>query len=202
VMSERGASATLDPRTVSIATRPVEIDNSMPTGNAGARLADDWTFEITNVFEPRVFRVSTPDGWMLKSITWNDQDITDTPLDIAPGHTVAGVRVLLTDRVTEVTGRLADSRNAAVTDATVVIFPADEDKWTFGSRYIRAARPDQDGRFTIRGLPPYADYLAIAVQGLEDGQAGDPDFLTAVRDDATALTLKEGETRSLNLRVP
>ena len=87
-----------------------------------------------------------------------------------------------------------------MTDATIVIFPADDARWTYQSRFIRAARPDQDGRFQIRGLPPAADYLAIPVQGLENGQAGDPDFLATVRDAATPFSLDEGETRALDLR--
>ena len=202
VVSDRGSAASLRPQDVAIGTRPIELDAAMPGPNPMARVTPDWTFEIANVFEPRMFRVNTPDGWMLKAILLNGQDVTDAPLDIAPGQTVTGVQVLLTDRVTEVNGRLADSRNNAVTDATIVIFPADEEKWTFQSRFIHGARPDQDGRFTIRGLPPHDDYLAVAVQGLEDGQAGDPEFLASVRERATSLSLKDGEARTLNLRLP
>jgi protocatechuate 3,4-dioxygenase beta subunit len=201
VVSDRGSTAELRPQEVTISMRASEVDAVGPLANSMSRVSDDWTFEIANVFEPRVFRVNTPQGWMLKSITLNGQDITDVPLDVAPGQTVTGVQVLLTDRVTEVNGRIADSRNRAVTDATIVIFAADEDKWGFQSRYIRAARPDQDGRFQIRGLPPHGDYLALAVQGLEDGQAGDPEFLATLRERATTLSLKEGETRTLDLRV-
>lgn len=202
VLSDRGSTAELRPRDVTIGMRAIEADAVGPLANSVSRINDDWTFDLANVFEARVFRVNTPQGWMLKSITLNGQDVTDAPLDIAPGQTVTGVQVLLTDRVTEVNGRISDSRNRAVTDATIVIFAADEDKWGFQTRYIRAARPDQDGRFQIRGLPPHGEYLALAVQGLEDGQAGDPEFLGTLRQRATTLSLKEGETRTLDLRVP
>jgi hypothetical protein len=202
VISDRGSTAELRPRDVTIGMRAIEVDAVGPLANSVSRINDDWTFDLANVFEARVFRVSTPQGWMLKSITVNGQDVTDVPLDIAPGQTVTGVQVLLTDRVTEVNGRISDSRNRAMTDATIVVFAADEDKWGFQSRYIRAARPDQDGRFQIRGLPPHDEYLALAVQGLEDGQAGDPEFLATLRQRATTLSLKEGETRTLDLRVP
>jgi hypothetical protein len=202
VVSDRGSAAPLRPQDVAIGTRAIELDAAMPGPNPMVRATPDWTFEIANVFEPRIFRVSTPEGWMLKAILLNGEDVTDVPIDIAPGQTLTGVQVLLTDRVTEVNGRLADARNAAVTDATVVIFPADDTKWTFQSRFIHGVRPDQDGRFTIRGLPPHDDYLAVAVQGLEDGQAGDPEFLASVRERATALSLKDGEARTLNLRLP
>jgi protocatechuate 3,4-dioxygenase beta subunit len=201
IVGESGAGLTITPRQVSVGARAVELDTSSPGGNNSARVNDDWSFEISGLYEPRVIRVNAPEGWALKSVTVNGQDITDTPLEVTPGQTVGGVLVTLTERITEVSGRLADSRNNPITDATVVIFPADDDKWVYQSRFIRAARPDQDGRFQIRGLPPYDDYLAIAVYGLEDGQAGDPEFLATVRDRATRLSLHEGETRSLDLRL-
>jgi hypothetical protein len=200
IVSESGSTATLRPQEVTIGARLIDVESTGPGGNANARVNADWTFEINNVFEPRVVRVNAPQGWMLKAVRLNGQDITDTPLDVTPGQTVGGVQVVLTDRVTEVNGRIADARNNAVTDVTVVIFPADEDKWVYQSRFISAARPDQDGRFSIRGLPAYDDYLAIAVQGLEDGQAGDPEFLATARDQATRLSLKDGDARTLDLR--
>ena len=202
VVSDRRGAAELQPERVTIVARSADPDTSIPGQIATTRVGKDGTFEINNVFEPRVLRVNLPQGWTLKSITLNGEDITDRPVDIAAGQTTAGLEVLLSDRVTEVNGRLSDGRNTAVTDATIVVFPADDEKWTPQSRFVRAVRPDQDGRFNIRGLPPYDDYLAVAVQGLEDGQAGDPDFLATVRDQAAPLALKEGETRTLNLRVP
>jgi protocatechuate 3,4-dioxygenase beta subunit len=201
VASDAGATAALRPQQVSIGARALSFDPIGPAAGTNARINDDWTFELNGLFEPRVLRVNAPQGWMLKSVLLNGEDITDIPLDAAPGQTVSGVQVVLTDRVTEVNGRISDARNAAVTDATVVIFAADEGKWVYQSRFISAARPDQDGRFTIRGLPPYDNYLAVAVQGLEDGQAGDPDFLAKVRESGTRVSLKEGESRTLNLQV-
>jgi hypothetical protein len=201
VASDAGATSTLRPQQLTIGARPLEFDPMGPVPNASARINDDWTFEINGVFEPRVLRVNAPQGWMLKTVRLNGEDITDTPLDVTPGQTISGVQVVVTDRVTEVNGSLTDGRNNAVTDATVVIFPADEAKWVYQSRYISAARPDQEGRFYIRGLPPYDNYVAVAVQGLEDGQAGDPEFLARIRDSGTRLSVKDGEARTLDLRL-
>ena len=144
--------------------------------------------------------MNAPQGWTLKSVLLNGQDITDTPLDVPPGQTVSGLQIVITEQATDVSGRVTDARGAPITDVTVVIFPADDNKWIFQSRFIRAARPDQDGRFQIRGLPPSDDYLAIAVQGVEDGQAGDPEFLETIREHAAKFRLGEGETRALDLR--
>ncbi len=40
-------------------------------------------------------------------------------------------------------------------------------------RYTRVVRPDQQGRFETRGLPP-GNYLAAAVESLEQGGQWDP----------------------------
>ena len=86
-------------------------------------------------------------------------------------------------------------------DATVVVFPDDDAQWTYQSRFIRTARPDTSGRFEIAGLPAGDGYRVVALQGLEDGQATDPEFLATLRDRSERLTLAEGESKSLDLRL-
>ena len=86
-------------------------------------------------------------------------------------------------------------------DATVVIFPANKDLWTYSSRYMRSARPDTNGRYNFKSLPPHDDYLVIVVQNLESGQGADPDFLTRARDEAKTLSLAEGETKAVDLKL-
>jgi len=199
IVTDTGVIPSVRAQQVSVMARPVQLDPSSPAGGIG-RVNDDFTFELNGVFDSRVFRVNAPQGWSLKSVLLNGQDVTDVPLELPPGQTVSGMQIVITERATDLSGRVTDARSQPVTDVTVVIFPADEGKWTYQSRFIRAARPDQDGRYQIRGLPPSDDYLAIAVQGLEDGQAGDPEFLATIREHAAKLALGEGETRALDLR--
>jgi hypothetical protein len=199
IVTDTGVAPPIRAQQLAVLARPVTLDPSSPAGGVG-RVNDDFTFEINGVFDPRVFRVNAPQGWSLKSVVLNGQDVTDVPLDLPPGQTVSGMQIVLTERTTHVSGRVVDARSRPVTDVTVVIFPADETMWMFQSRFIRAARPDQEGRYEIQGLPPSDGYLAIAVQGLEDGQAGDPEFLASIREQAARFTLGEGETRALDLR--
>jgi hypothetical protein len=65
---------------------------------------------------------------------------------------------------------------------------------------MRTARPDQDGRFKVSGMAP-ADYYIIALDKIEQGQSSDPDFLETIRSKATAFTIREGETRTVDLRI-
>ena len=61
-------------------------------------------------------------------------------------------------------------------------------------------RPDQDGRFKITGLAP-ADYYVIALDKIDPGQVTDPEFLDAIRTKATTITIRDGETRTIDLKL-
>jgi hypothetical protein len=161
---------------------------------------DDWTFELNNLSEARLIRVSAPQGWALKAVDANGTDITDTPAEFPAGQTVAGVTIVLSKQITTLTGLVADSRSRPVLDATIVVFPEDERLWTFQSRFVKTARPDQEGRYRMTGLPPADHYLVIAVQGLEEGQAGDPEYLASIKSTATRFALNEGENKSVDVR--
>ena len=68
------------------------------------------------------------------------------------------------------------------------------------TRYIESARPDQQGQFEIKGLPP-GNYLALAVEYLEEGQDRDPEFLQQMRPSATSVQLDDAERKVLTLRM-
>ena len=153
---------------------------------SGARVGDDWSFALRNLTDAVVVRVSGPQGWTLKSVFLNGQDITDTPTEFPAGQTVSGMQIVLTKKITALSGQVTDAKGNPVLDATVVVFPANEKLWTYQSRFIKAARPDQEGRYRVTALPG-GELLVVALQGLEDGQAGDPEFL-ATRIERLAAT--------------
>jgi hypothetical protein len=201
VASDTGEPFDFAPQQLQIAARVASPDAQGPGGGGAARVAPNWTFELRGLTDARVFRVSAPQGWTLKSVGLAGQDITDVPTELPPGQSVAGLQIVLTKKTTTLSGAVADSRGEPLLDATVVVFPANERLWTFQSRFIRAARPDQEGTYRLSGLPPSEDYLIVAVQNLEDGQAGDPEFLASVKDAATKFTLADGETKAVDVRL-
>jgi hypothetical protein len=134
----------------------------------------------------------------LKSIEMNGADITDTAVDFPGGNNVAGLVVTLTNRISELTGSVRDARGMPAGDYVLVVFPENAKLWTGQSRYIATTRPNQNGTFSIKGLPP-GRYLAAAVASLENGSQYDAAVLEQMRPRAQTFSLAEGQTLNLNL---
>jgi hypothetical protein len=202
VVSDTGEPLDFKFNQMQVTARVADVSTqTMGPGGGQARVAEDWSFEIRNLIDPVFIRASAAQGWTLKSVTLNGEDVTDVPVEFPPGQTVGGMQITLTKKVSSLAGQLTTTAGKPVTDATIVVFPSDERLWTFQSRYIKAARPDQDGKYRVSTLPPYDSYLAIALQGLEDGQAGDPEFLASIKDDAARVAVKEGEAKAFDLKL-
>ena len=193
--------ATINPRDVQVSAVQVQFD-SAPVGGGPPpfSMQDDGSFELKNLSGRRLIRVSVRNpGWMLKRITREGRDITDEPVDFTKAD-VEGVEVILTNRVTSITGRVTDEKANPVTEYSVLVFAADRSKWTDRSRFIALGRPTQDGTFRIAGLPP-DDYFAIALPAVQGSQWQDPEFLRTLEEAATRLLLGEGESKTLTLRL-
>jgi hypothetical protein len=202
IVTDTGEPFDIGPQQVQVSARAASPESPvMGPGAAGARVGDDWSFTIRNITEPVFVRTSAPAGWVLKSVFLDGQDITDTPMEFPPGQTVTGLQVVMTNKVTTLSGLVTDAKGLPVLDAAVVVFPANDKLWMFQSRFIRAARPDQDGKYRITALPAGEPYLVAAVQGLEDGQAGDPEFLAAIRESAAKFELAAGETKAVDVTL-
>jgi hypothetical protein len=204
IVSDTGEAFDFRSQQLQVGARPASADGVAqgPGGPMGAaRVGDDWTFQLRNISDAVVVRTNTPQGWALKSVFLSGQDITDTPMEFPPGQTVSGMQIVLTKKIANLSGLVIDAKGNAILDATVVVFPSDEKLWMYQSRFIKAARPDQDGRYRVTGLPGPGSYLVVALPGLEDGQAGDPEFLASVKELATKLELGEGETKSVDVKL-
>jgi hypothetical protein len=143
---------------------------------------------------------AAPRGWILKTVLVDGRDVTDAPLDLRAGQVLTGVNLVLTNQLTEINGTIADERGAPITEFTLLAFADDESLWRPFSRYIMTARPDQNGRYQVRGLPP-GDYYLAAVDPAEQGEWFDPGYLAAHRSEATRLRLGEGEVKTQNFTI-
>lgn len=200
VVSDTGEPFDFPTQQLQVGARAANPD-APGAGGGISRVGANFTFELRGLTDARLFRVSAPQGWTLKSVALGGQDITDVPTELPPGQSVAGMQIVLTKKTTTLSGVVSDAAGRPLLDATVVVFPANQQLWTFQSRFIKAARPDQDGTYRVAGLPASEDYLIVAVQGLEDGQAGDPEFLAAVKEAAAKFALADGETKAVDVKL-
>ena len=147
-----------------------------------------------------MFRVGAGPAWTLKSVSREGTDITDAPSDLTGPDGVSGVTLVLTDKLTDVSGQVTDGRGQPLKAFLVVVQPGEPKSSAALTRYLRPVRPEQDGRFRVRGLPP-GDYFATAVESLEQGRQFGPDVQARLRDTARRFTVREGETVVLDLRL-
>jgi hypothetical protein len=161
-------------------------------------------FELKGVFGRVLFRVGNmvpgPTSWVLKSVSLNGTDFTDTPLDVTRVGNATGLEIVMTDRQTTVSGTVKNARGEQVNDYTVAIFPERLPEDAMPARFTRVVRPDQQGRFETRGLPP-GDYLAAAVESLEQGSQWDPAFRKHVEPAAKRFRVTEGQTVPVDLQL-
>ncbi len=169
--------------------------------NSSVGVNPDLTFEISGLAERQTFRTGMlPEGWFLKSVMHEGADITDTGYDFRPGQRVSGIEIRLTRRATTLSGTVQDDPGSPVGDYTVVAFSTNPDRWGHQTRFVRSARPDQGGKFTIRALPP-DQYFVVALEYVETGQEFDPEQLGNWKPLATTVELRDGEAKTLLLKL-
>ena len=174
---------------------------TMSSGGDNGRVNPDGTFEFVGAFGSALISLTAlPPAWFIKSIEHDGRELTDAHVPIRHGDTVSGVRILLTDKVTGLSGTIRDARQQPTFAGTVVVFSADPSKWVEGGRCVKSARPDRQGRYHVKGLPP-GEYLAIALDYVEDGIWNDPEYLEGIRGRAERFTLAEAESKNLDLEL-
>jgi hypothetical protein len=184
---------------VRITARPADSAIGQETSGRADR---NGTFTMQSIpAGPHWFRVQAPRGLTLKSVMIGGRDVVDGPHDIQAGEKISGATIVLTDRVSEITGTIMDERSAPIPDYTVLAFPDDARLWGPQSRHIMTARPDQNGKFQIRGLPPGRYYL-VAIDPTSQGEWFEPAFLEQHREASGRLILAEGEIKTQDFRVP
>jgi hypothetical protein len=185
---------------------PVSVDpDQTPSSVASAEITEDWTFTMTGINGPRrLDLLRVPPEWMLKEVRVRGIDTTDRTIMFGrKDQSLTDVEVVLTDRVTDLSGRIVDEDGRVAVDAHVIVFSTDRGSWYPASRFLREVTTAQDGLYRLIGLPSGSYYAAavtrLPVEGEEAWQ--DPAFLDTLAFRATMVTLGEGERQALNLKV-
>jgi Carboxypeptidase regulatory-like domain len=176
-------------------------ENATIGPNPNARVDNDGRFTLTGVpAGSHWIRSNGLRGWSLKSVVVDGRDVVDIPIDLRSGQQLSNVSIILTSRQTEINGTITNEQSAPLTDFTVLAFPTDSDLWRSLARQIMTARPDQHGRFQIRGLPP-GNYYLTAVDPAEQGEWFEPAFLEQQRNGAARLLLGDGDVKTHDFRI-
>jgi protocatechuate 3,4-dioxygenase beta subunit len=171
---------------------------SSTTVDPSFRFTRDGVFPGTFRLTASVIGVGAAD-WTMKSATLAGRDVTDRPFDIHPGDSPAFV-VTFTDQTTELSGSLLDPSGRPSPDHFVVVIPADPVYWLPASRRIASTRPDVNGRYVFRTLPP-GEYRLAATTDLVSQDLQQRPALEALAAQSLAFTIGAGEKKIVDVRV-
>ena len=173
---------------------------------ATAKINDDWTFEMSGLNGARRLTLTrVPPGWSLQEIRVRGIDVADRALPFGRREqSLAGVEVILRDRVSELSGAVVDADARPQAGAAVMVFASDRARWYPGTRYMRRTVAAADGAFTIAGLP-FGNYYVAAVAAAKVPADGDdwqdPAFLETLVPRATTVTVSDGDTHPVRLTL-
>jgi hypothetical protein len=198
VVPPEGAAGS--PKGVTISLQPITETNAFGVGFGGSP-NPDWTFDFDFLVGPRVVRTLVlPDGWFLRGVYRDGDEVIDEVFAFTTNEVVSGIEIVLTTEAAEVTGTIAGADGEPCGACTAIVFAEDPARWRHPSRFIHAARPDQQEVFRLRGLPP-GQYLVAAVEEVEDGEWLDPEFLDRLRSRAERLDLRTARSAALALKA-
>jgi protocatechuate 3,4-dioxygenase beta subunit len=193
------AARSFKPETIRLNAPPSDPGPTFGPPPPPAAVRDDLTFEFKASPGPSIIRLTSPPGWMIKSVVLDGADVTDGIT--FRNDDVSGLEVELTNKVPDLSGQVTNSNGGAVLDYYAVAFPQDQNLWGApGPGRTGMTRPDDQGRYRFRTLRP-GNYYIVAVDRLQVGEWLDPAFLESVRSRATRVTLNEGDTQVLDLKL-
>jgi carboxypeptidase family protein len=198
-LSFPSASSPPDPSTIRITAPPADPDGFY--ANGAGRVDKTGHFTMDGVPSgPRFIRANGARGWTLRSVMIGGRDVIDTPVVVQSGQAIGDITLVFTDKMTQVSGVVVNDQNAPVSEYTVLAFPTDATLWRPQSRQIMTTRPDQNGKYQLRGLPPGEYYLATVDPAIQ-GEWFEPAFLDQQRPGAVRITLSDGDSKTQDFKV-
>jgi hypothetical protein len=180
----------------SISVTLIAMDGRQPGGLLGDilgpdRVSDKSEFKTKSYAPGKYFvNVAGSVGWQPKSVLIGGRDVLDAPLEIKDGD-VTGLVVTFTDKMGGLKGSVQAGAETDLSDATVLLFPANYRGWIdagMNPRRTRTARANRPGAYAFANVPP-GDYLVAALDRSNEGDMQDPGFIEALARVATKVTI-------------
>jgi hypothetical protein len=185
------------------------------------QIRPDWTFEVRHLWGSCQINAWTGGRWMLKAVMHEGVNLTDRAIEFKPGVQLRDLRIVFTDRRTELNFEVSDDRGLPTREFVAIAFRADTELWSAQRGQVRtytppietepASRgpiggiptglpgPDGRSRSMMPALPP-ADYFVVAVDDVSWEDLQEPEVLEELSKAAIRITLAPGESRTLQLR--
>lgn len=161
-------------------------------------VSPDLTFRMTGLWGP--LRVTS--RWAMTSAWLKAAHLTG--VNIADQFALFGRRderglevVLASDGAT-VAGRVVNARKERVQQYVVAVLPVAAGLRYGGSRYIRLVRPNERAEFDAGMMPP-GDYVAVALDALEEAEVHDPAIVRQLLEAGRRVTLEPRERFTADL---
>ena len=189
----------------------LEPAGGVPTG-AGSPVAQDFMSfngltaegQFTTAAVPGgryLLRPTWPNGWTLKSATYQGRDISETPIDLTSD--VDGVVLTFTDRAWKIEGTVEGLDPKTNAGASVLLFPTDANAWVdYGrtSRRVRSVASSLTGAFTVP-TPPDGDYFLVAIPDDDASDWQNPAVLRKLSAIADRIQVRDAQALTHNLQL-
>lgn len=177
----------------------LEPTEELPFGFAFGRVKEEGTFTLRSV-SPGDYRVAVgglPPDYYLKAARLGGDNVLEAGLTLTGGQ-APQLELWVSGDGARVEGAVVDAEGQPVSGAQVVLVP--EARRRDRRDLYRTAATDQYGQFRLRGIAP-GEYELYAWEEVEPGAYRDPDFLRRYQEHSEAVRLREGEFKSLTLKV-
>ena len=129
--------------------------------------------------------------WWLKSATSRGRELLDAPLNFPESSD--DIVITFAERANEVSGTVRPAAGQLPLDGYLILFSTNPAHWFLHSRRVVALKPDGNGVYRIRNVPP-GDYHIVASGDVAQGEWFDPDFLKQLARRATQMKVGPEKT--------
>jgi len=167
----------------------------------GGELTPGLGFSLKGLSEGRIrLHVTLPPGrHYLQSIRIDGKEVVDQAIVIHNNDVLQAVVTIAADGA-ELVGMAKIENPEAPATGVAIVAVAAQAELRSSQRFRRRTQTDQNGGFSLRGLPP-GSYLLAAVADLEPSGENDPEFLKGLEKTAQRVELSAGRVYNETLTV-
>jgi hypothetical protein len=133
----------------------------------------------------------------MKTIRMGSQEIGDFLIDLTSGAP-GPIEVVVSAKAGQIKGTVEDEKQQSAANATIILVPEASKRDQFS--LFKQTTADQNGAFTVKGLPP-GEYTLFSWEEIEDGAWQDPEFLKKYEADGIKAKVAEGSSETAKVKM-